>query len=98
MSVRVHKLKAAGHAYIVFNHDFYGGKKKSSGRERSVLNIIGEELGTMFVREVEGQVVDRWYQSLTAKRGSLPARACGTSTSCTAPADLTRTLGCDAAG
>ena len=75
MSVRVHKLKAAGHAYIVFNHDFYGGKKKSSGREHSILNIIRDELGTMFVREVDGQAVDRWYQGLTAKRGLSPGTA-----------------------
>jgi integrase len=53
----------------------YGSKKKSSDRERSVLAIIREELGTMFVREVEGQVVDRWYQGLTVKRGLSPGTA-----------------------
>jgi integrase len=49
--------------------DEYASKKRSSDRERSVLNVIREELGTMFVREVDGQAVDRWYQALTAKRG-----------------------------
>jgi integrase len=53
----------------------YGSKKKSSDRERSVLNLVGEELGTMFVREVDGQAVDRWYQGLTAKRGLSPGTA-----------------------
>jgi integrase len=55
--------------------DEYGSKKKSSDRERSVLNIIREELGTMFVREVDGQSVDRWYQGLTAKRELSPGTA-----------------------
>jgi integrase len=53
----------------------YGSKKKSSDRERSVLHIIRQELGTMFVREVDGQAVDRWYQGLTAKRGLSPGTA-----------------------
>ena len=44
-------------------------KKKSASRERSVLEGIRNELGTMFVREVDGRAVDRWYQSITAKRG-----------------------------
>src|SRR6516164_7036415 len=55
--------------------DEYGSKKKSSDRERSVLNVIREELGTLFVREVDGQAVDRWYQGLTAKRGLSPGTA-----------------------
>jgi integrase len=50
--------------------DEYGSKKKSSDRERSVLEGIRDELGTMFVRETEdGQAVNRWYQGLTAKLG-----------------------------
>jgi integrase len=53
----------------------YAIKKKSSNRERSVLNIIREELGTMFVREVDGQAVDRWYQGLTARRALSPGTA-----------------------
>ena len=55
--------------------DEYGSKKKSSDRERSVLSIIRDELGAMFVREVDGQAVDRWYQGLTAKRGLSPGTA-----------------------
>jgi integrase len=55
--------------------DEYGSKKKSSDRERSVLNVVREELGTMFVREVDGQAVDRWYQGLTAKRCLSPGTA-----------------------
>jgi integrase len=55
--------------------DEYGSKKKSSDRERSVLNVVREELGTLFVREVDGQTVDRWYQGLTAKRGLSPGTA-----------------------
>jgi integrase len=55
--------------------DEYGSKKKSSDREHSVLNVIRDELGTKFVREVDGQAVDRWYQGLTAKRGLSPGTA-----------------------
>ena len=47
----------------------YGEKKESSDRERSILKGIREELGSLFVREVDGPAVDRWYQGLTAKRG-----------------------------
>jgi integrase len=53
----------------------YGRKKKSSDRESSVLNIIRDELGSMFVREVDGRTVDRWYQGLTAKHGLTPGTA-----------------------
>ena len=49
--------------------DEYGIKKKSSDREHSVLEGIREELGGLFVREVDGRAVDRWYQGLTSKRG-----------------------------
>jgi integrase len=49
--------------------DEYGIKKKSSERERSVLDGIREELGDMFVREVDGRAVDRWYQGLTERHG-----------------------------
>jgi len=47
----------------------YGSKKKSSDRESSVLEGIRNELGSMFVREVDGQAVSRWYQGLTERRG-----------------------------
>jgi len=49
--------------------DEYGAKKKSSNREKSVLEGIRKELGNMFVREVDGCAVDRWYQGLTGRHG-----------------------------
>src|SRR5882762_7198927 len=49
--------------------DEYGSKKKSSDRESSVLEGIRNELGSMFVREVDGQAVSRWYQGLTERHG-----------------------------
>ncbi len=49
--------------------DEYGIKKRSSDRERSVLEGIRDELGSMFVREVDGRLVDRWYQGLTEQHG-----------------------------
>jgi integrase len=48
--------------------DQYGSRKKSWDRERSVLEGIREEMGTRFVREVDGIVVDGWYQRLTAAK------------------------------
>src|SRR5215475_11529111 len=47
----------------------YAVRKKSSNRERSVLRGIREELGSMFVREVDGRTVDRWYRGLMERRG-----------------------------
>src|SRR5205809_7987676 len=46
----------------------YGSKKKSSSREHSVIEGIRDELGNLFVREVDGRAVDRWYQGLTERR------------------------------
>ena len=60
----------------------YGVKKRSASREKSVLNGIRSELGRLFVREVDGNAVGRWYDGLTAVRGLSPARRCATSTSC----------------
>src|SRR5215831_11242155 len=40
--------------------DAYGVKKKSADRESSVLEGIREELGDLFVREVDGGAVSRW--------------------------------------
>jgi len=48
--------------------DQHASKKKSQDREKSILEGIREELGSLFVREVDGTAVDRWYQSLTAER------------------------------
>jgi integrase len=49
--------------------DHYGIKKRSSDREKSIVEGIRNEMGSSFVREVEGIVVNRWYENLTAKRG-----------------------------
>ena len=43
----------------------YGKKKRSSNRERSILEGIRRELGSLFVREVDGSAIDRWYRRLT---------------------------------
>ena len=42
------------------------GKKKSYEREKSVLSRIAKELGDLFVREVDGEAVSRWYGGLTS--------------------------------
>jgi integrase len=55
--------------------EHYGNKKKSRDREKSVLDWIRAEMGTLFVREVDGVVVDRWYQGLTAARRLSPGTA-----------------------
>jgi integrase len=47
----------------------YGSKKKSQDREKSVLNGVRDEMGNRFVREVDGVIVNRWYQGLTAAKG-----------------------------
>jgi len=47
----------------------YGRKKKSFDRESSVLEGIRNELGSMFVREVDGRAVAGWYQRLTEHHG-----------------------------
>ncbi len=46
----------------------YGSKKKSHSRERSVLEGIRNELGQMFVREVDGAEITQWFENLTAER------------------------------
>lgn len=53
----------------------YGSKKKSSNRETSILEGIRKELGSLFVREVEGSAIDRWYQGLTEGKGLAPGTA-----------------------
>jgi integrase len=47
----------------------YAGKKKSKDREKSILEGIRQQLGGLFVREVEGTSINSWYQSLTQSRG-----------------------------
>jgi integrase len=53
----------------------YGSKKRSGNRETAILEGIREELGNLFVREVDGPAVDRWYQKLTMERGLSPGTA-----------------------
>jgi integrase len=53
----------------------YGSKKLSAGREKSVLDGIKSELGRMFVREVDGIAVGRWYENLTGGRDLSPGTA-----------------------
>ena len=53
----------------------YGNKKRSASREKSVLEGIRDELGTRFVREVDGVAVSRWYEKLTALRELSPGTA-----------------------
>lgn len=47
----------------------YGSKKRSADREKSITEGIRAELGNLFVREVDGVAVSRWYQKLTTVRG-----------------------------
>jgi integrase len=47
----------------------HGSKKRSADREKSITDGIRDELGKLFVREVDGAAVSRWYQDLTAVRG-----------------------------
>jgi hypothetical protein len=53
----------------------YCAKKSSASREKSVLEGIRDELGTRFVREVDGVAVSRWYEKLTALRELSPGTA-----------------------
>lgn len=45
--------------------DEYASTKKSSDRESGILKRIREELGDLFVREVDGTIAQRWYRGLT---------------------------------
>jgi integrase len=53
----------------------YGVKKRSAGREKSILDGIKSDLGRSFVREVDGGAVSRWYEDLTAVRRLSPGTA-----------------------
>jgi|SRR5260221_455124 len=53
----------------------YGIKKRSASREKSVLEGVRSELGSLFVREVDGDTVGRWYESLTVVRDLSPGTA-----------------------
>src|SRR5262249_7781502 len=39
----------------------YGSKKRSFDREKSILTGIQEDLGQVFVRELDGNAIARWY-------------------------------------
>jgi integrase len=47
----------------------YASKKKSSDREKSILEGLRRELGSLFVREVDGLAIQCWYRGLTETRG-----------------------------
>ena len=47
----------------------YGSQKKSSEREKSIVEVIREEMGRQFVREVDGVAVGKWFANLTGVRG-----------------------------
>ncbi len=47
----------------------YGSKKRSAEREKSITEGIRNELGKLFVREIDGVAVSRWYANLTGFRG-----------------------------
>jgi integrase len=47
----------------------YGVKKKSGDREHAVLNGIRDGLGNLFVREVDGNSVSKWYSRLMEEKG-----------------------------
>lgn len=49
--------------------EHYGRKKKSSNREKRIVEGIRKELGMAFVREVDDVAVARWYDNLTAVKG-----------------------------
>ncbi len=53
----------------------YGMRKRSASREKSVLDGIRLELGRLFVREIDGNAVGRWYENLTASHELSPGTA-----------------------
>ncbi len=53
----------------------YGIKKRSASREKAVLNGVRAEMGSRFVREIDGVAVSRWYEGLTAVRDLSPGTA-----------------------
>ncbi len=48
--------------------EHYGIKKLSADREKSVIEGIRSELGKLFVREVDGVALSRWYENLMTER------------------------------
>jgi integrase len=56
-------------ALIARYQDEYASKKKSWNREKSILEGIRQDLGHLFVREVDGMAVQGWYRGLTEGKG-----------------------------
>ncbi len=61
----------------------YGRKKRSADREKSIVEGIRAELGRLFVREVDGMAVQRWYENLTGVRNLSAGTAVRHYASCT---------------
>lgn len=55
--------------------ELYGSRKKSQDREKAILEGIRNCLGDLFVREVDGAAVERWYRSLTDEKKLTPGTA-----------------------
>src|SRR5437660_6151716 len=53
----------------------YGVKKRSADREKSIVEGIRSELGKLFVREVDGNAITRWYENLMIVREVSPTTA-----------------------
>ena len=49
--------------------DQHASKKKSQDRERSILEGIRFAFGKLFVREVEPDAIERWYEGLMNEKG-----------------------------
>jgi integrase len=47
----------------------YGSQKASQDREESILKGIRKQLGNLFVREADGNAIDRWYRGLMEEKG-----------------------------
>src|SRR5262245_39976194 len=55
-------------ALIARYSEQYGSKKMSQDREKSIVAGIRAALGHLFVREVDGNAVARWYGNLTTEK------------------------------
>ena len=73
-------------ALIARYQDEYASKKKSWNREKSILEGIRQDLGHLFVREVDGTAVQGWYRGLTDEKG-LSAGTAVRHFNCHAPHD-----------
>lgn len=53
----------------------YGSRKKSQDREKAIVEGIRGALGQLFVREVDGAAIDRWYRGLLEEKELAPGTA-----------------------